>query len=297
MIKEKEVNIKIVGRTKLYYQNLGYLCSADDNIFVKIEDLPKNSHVKITAICDCCGKEKIMKFGSYNKSYKKYNFYSCNSCKQVKIEKTNIEKYGCKRPIQNKNIRTKLEKTTIKKYGYKVSSQNKDVMCKIKKKQIETLFKKYNFLNIVDITKGCCKITCEKNHIFEINFSLLNSRLKSKTMLCTICNPVSACKSGLEIQLKDFVYNNYIGKIIYNSRSIIKPYELDIYLPDIKFAIEFNGLYWHCDLNKPKDYHLMKTEMCEELGIELFHIFEDEWIYKQEIIKSMILEKINEYEI
>lgn len=62
--------------------------------------------------------------------------------------------------------------------------------------------------------------------------------------------------------------------------------EIDIYIPSNKLAIEFDGLYWHNELNKDKDYHLNKTIECEKFGIKLIHIFEDEWINKREIIIS-----------
>ena len=65
-------------------------------------------------------------------------------------------------------------------------------------------------------------------------------------------------------------------------------YELDIYVPSENFAIEYNGLYWHSEITKDKNYHLRKTDECNSKGIRLFHIFEDEWLEKSEIIKSML---------
>ena len=59
-------------------------------------------------------------------------------------------------------------------------------------------------------------------------------------------------------------------------------------------GIEFDGLYWHSEsvLEKrgvsPKNYHLIKTKLCQEKNIRLIHIFEDEWVYKQDIVKSRL---------
>lgn len=36
----------------------------------------------------------------------------------------------------------------------------------------------------------------------------------------------------------------------------------------------------------------MKSDMCDSIGIQLIHIYEDDWLYKQDIIKSMILNKL-----
>lgn len=82
---------------------------------------------------------------------------------------------------------------------------------------------------------------------------------------------------------------------IYNIRSIIKPFELDFYHPVRKFAIEYNGIYWHTDLFKDKNYHFNKTVLSEKQGIQLFHIFENEWLdnNQREIWKSVINGKLN----
>ncbi len=79
-------------------------------------------------------------------------------------------------------------------------------------------------------------------------------------------------------------------KVQVNNRSLLKNgLELDIYLPEHKLAIEYNGEYWHSDLYKPKSYHLDKTIAAEQQGIRLVHIFAHEWETKQDIVKSRLL--------
>lgn len=97
--------------------------------------------------------------------------------------------------------------------------------------------------------------------------------------------------SASERELYDFVRMAYDGVVMQNYRSILNDNkELDIYLPSAKLAFEFDGLYWHNERNQPsKSYHLSKTEECLSKGIQLVHIFEDEWIYKKDIVKSRIL--------
>ena len=74
-----------------------------------------------------------------------------------------------------------------------------------------------------------------------------------------------------------------------HDRTILAPLEADMYIPEKKLAIEFDGLYWHSDevLSK-RCYHLMKTEACEKQGIQLVHIFENEWMCCREIVKSRL---------
>jgi hypothetical protein len=83
---------------------------------------------------------------------------------------------------------------------------------------------------------------------------------------------------------------NLIGKklIIRHDREILNGKELDIYIPSHKFAIEYDGLKWHTDRYKNKNYHLEKTEECNDKGIVLIHIFEDEWKSNKDIIKHKL---------
>lgn len=96
-------------------------------------------------------------------------------------------------------------------------------------------------------------------------------------------------KSSQEIEVLDYVKSIYPGKIEH-SYKLIDNTEIDIYLPDFKIGIEYNGLYWHSEVNgRDKKYHLDKTEKCNDHNIRLIHIFEDEWVNKKEIVKSKIL--------
>lgn len=97
-------------------------------------------------------------------------------------------------------------------------------------------------------------------------------------------------KSSIEDSIEHILITNNI-KYIKNSRSIIKPYELDFYIPDFKIAIEYNSFKYHTDDNKhiDKNYHKNKTDLCKSQEIQLLHIFQDEWFLKQDIITNKIL--------
>lgn len=77
------------------------------------------------------------------------------------------------------------------------------------------------------------------------------------------------------------------------NREVLNNKELDVYIPSKRVAIEFNGLYWHNSKFKDSNYHLDKLNDCEEKGIKLIQIFEDEWDNKQEITKSRLLNILN----
>lgn len=58
--------------------------------------------------------------------------------------------------------------------------------------------------------------------------------------------------------------------------------ELDVYIPELNLAIEYNGAYYHSvEFNsKFKDYHQKKYNICKEHSINLIHIFEFENLNK-----------------
>lgn len=108
---------------------------------------------------------------------------------------------------------------------------------------------------------------------------------------CYICNPVinKRCSSDIETNIAENINQLGIKDLIQHSRNIIPPYEIDFYIPSMKIGIELNGIYWHSELNgKNKNYHINKTEMCKKNDIRLIQIFEDEWVYKNDIVTDRL---------
>lgn len=124
--------------------------------------------------------------------------------------------------------------------------------------------------------------------------------IEEKENLKQLLGPVKGSISISEKEVLDFVKSVYKGEIIENSRKVISPKEVDIYLPKENLAFEFDGVYYHSDRQPgqlipsnayklwAKNRHLEKTIMCEEKGIRLIHIFEDDWRFKRDILESII---------
>lgn len=67
--------------------------------------------------------------------------------------------------------------------------------------------------------------------------------------------------------------------------------QIDLYIPEFKFGIEYNGVFDHSEeRGKYKEYHLEKLEAAEEAGIHLMTIWNDDWsnIRKKHIIITRI---------
>lgn len=123
-------------------------------------------------------------------------------------------------------------------------------------------------------------ITCPTHGVFE--------QRPDNHLMGAGC-PSCACHiSQPENEIFDFVKEIYAGAEQGN-RTILDGKELDIYVPSKKIAIEYDGLRWHSEeFGKDEKYHLKKTEECAKQGIQLIHIFEDEWLEKKEIVKSRL---------
>lgn len=136
---------------------------------------------------------------------------------------------------------------------------------------------------------------CTKHGDVELSLGDFNNRTKAGrinvSVICPICNPLRY-NSGEEDKLKEFL-DSYGINYIMHDRNVIKPYELDFYIPDRKMAIEMNGLFYHSESGgKDKTYHKMKSELCESAGIQLLHIWEYDWVNKNDIVLSILKSKL-----
>ena len=312
MILSKSVEIKISNNQIKYYTEKGYKIKGGNEIKeIKISDLPQNSGQKISVRCDFCNNEKVITLNRYNINTKNGTIkYACSrKCAEQKNKDTLQIKYRVSNISYSKEIQQKKENTCNQNHGVSYPMMKEDIFLKgleTKKEKYgdqnynnsgqmistkhKKIIKKYNALSYSD---NRFEFYCDKcNTNYFIQYGLLLNRIRIKTEMCTKCNPFSSNISGKEKLLLDFIRDNYDGKIITSDRKILNGKELDIYLPDLNLAFEFNGLYWHNELYKDKNYHINKTNLCEKKEIHLVHVWEDDWFLKQDIVKSMILNKI-----
>jgi len=77
--------------------------------------------------------------------------------------------------------------------------------------------------------------------------------------------------------------------MVYDSRKIIKPYELDIYIPKYNLAFEYDGKGWHQN-NKNDE---IKNDLCITKNIKLIRIIENNRRYSEDI-KNQLIDKLEE---
>lgn len=194
-------------------------------------------------------------------------------------EKTNIERYGVSNPLSSNEIRKKTRDTFV--------AHALDRMLDRWKNDVVPLFSRDEYGNMHGRYKWKC-VHCGnefESSIYTTDFSSVDRYMPR----CLVCHPFVEGTSKEEKEVLGFVKSIYDGEVVENCRTLIQPYELDIWIPEKNVAIEFDGLYWHSDVNGTGfDYHLMKTEMCSDHGVRLIHVFENEWNEKQDIVKDRI---------
>lgn len=115
---------------------------------------------------------------------------------------------------------------------------------------------------------------------------------------CPNCHPILCGTSRPEMEMVDFIKSIYHGEVLSNCKKLIYPLEVDCYVPAKKLAFEFDGLFYHSESSgqKSKFYHLAKTTNCEAKGVQLIHIFGDEWENKKAIVKSRIANALGSFD-
>ena len=305
---------------KFKNSTIGYLeyCSnkcigSDPNIIElkKIKSIEKFG-TKTPAESDLI-KEKIRK--TNNNKYGGNSPMSSDNIKN-KSKRTLMKNWGVENPSKSPDIQKKriesfkesdykenYKKTSLDRYGTIHPWMNSD----IHKKTIDLFYKNYkqrivdsidlNKFKFIDFEMGDktnLKFHCEScRNEFNILTYHFYYRIKNNNSICTKCYPISESSSIDQIEVLNFIKENYDDEIVSNIKNIINPYEIDIYLPNLKLGFEFNGVFWHSNKFKDKEYHLNKYKKSVDNEIKLCTIWEDDWTLKREICESFILNKIS----
>lgn len=132
--------------------------------------------------------------------------------------------------------------------------------------------------------KGCREpvtIKCKKhNRVFEQIADYHISGFSG----CTQCGRRLSHK---EDELFAFIRSLYPLAVSRDSK-LIKPKELDIVVHEKKLAFEYNGVHWHSTKRVGAQYHKVKTVLCKKAGYRLIHVWEDDWLFRKDIMKSFL---------
>lgn len=126
---------------------------------------------------------------------------------------------------------------------------------------------------------------CEKGHEWRATIGDRNSRRTE----CKQCGLGGTSKA--EISLREFIESLSVS-VRSHHRQIDPRFEYDVAIPEKKVVVEFNGLYWHTESKKGRNYHLVKSRAAEEAGWRLIHIWEDDWRDRRSTVEAMLKRKM-----
>ena len=124
-----------------------------------------------------------------------------------------------------------------------------------------------------DVTHGCGKKfswICPRGHIYTATVLHRTNGVGTK---CPVCN------SGRQTSFAEQALYYYIKKVfpdaINGYKDIFsKSMELDIYIPDLKIGIEYDGVYWHHKKETSYERENRKYNICKDNGIKLIRVRE-----------------------
>lgn len=265
------------------YKHIEIICEKHGSYMRREDDVDRG--------CVKCNKER--KDAIYLDKWKKdcekihggkYSYE--NTIKTNVLEKTNIYCKNCKMEFFQTMASHKIGRgcpncKSTKGYKYTVSD-------------IEDFYKSiglnYDLSN--SVYKGCknkMEIKCDKGHIFYTTpDEIINSKRK-----CPTCSRGNNTSKG-EKELLEFI-KSLRFEVITNNRAILDGKELDIYIPELKLAIEYNGVYWHSD-EKAKMSVQDKMKLCYEKDINVLNIYENDWRNRRCFVENK-LKRILGYKI
>ena len=235
-----------------------------------------------------------------------------------KIKATNIERYGVEYTSQVEEFRDKSKATNLERYGFEYSSQSNIVKDKAK----ENSLIKYGVENVfqLEVIKDKIKATnlekygvehISQLHLIDImpliksqefwnsfnNYHEILDYFRSRVSESHIYNLIHKYRPDFKFEYNvsypHRIINNFLTELDIefeiNTREIISPLELDIFIPNHKLAIEINGIYWHTERqDKDETYHLTKVNQCELKGVTLLQFTDYDILNKTDIVFSMI---------
>jgi hypothetical protein len=108
---------------------------------------------------------------------------------------------------------------------------------------------------------------------------------------CPECYALSS-SSKPEQELYDFISSFGLTVEKANRKVLGNRKEVDLYVPELKLAVEFNGIYWHNENWKGEVYHYEKWAAAKTAGIQLIHVWEDDWYDRKDIILRLLTARL-----
>lgn len=283
-------------------------------------ELRKRTNIdKYGGVAPSCSSEVRSKMERTN--LKRYGVKHAAQAEQFKekSKQTSLERYGEEHYAKTHEGRQKLSErwqneafkhdvtmhriaTNFERYGFRNPMQSSAVRDKCVISKMSDSSKSAAFLSFKENTREFID-NLKLDHKPTIQELTKYTGVNSSTVGCYV--HLNNCEDLIEerVSVMEQEVMEYIWSLDFNinishcDRTVISPYEIDIYLPDYKIGIECNPTATHnSDINVfdrealplSPSYHAMKTKLCDDADVRLIHIFGYEWNNNKEVIKSII---------
>ena len=216
-----------------------------------------------------------------------YEHAACSPEIIEKVKQSNLNKYGVEHPMMLDEYKKKAEQTNIERYGRRAITQS----------HIKNIQNWYQFTDnpraYIESHYDSYPRSVELADDLGVDHGTVDAYLSKHD--CYDC--IRNARSVMEEEFMSFIAKLDPNiRLIHNDKTAIRPYELDLYFPDYKFAIECDPTATHNSSvadpwggnPKSRKYHELKSNLCEQHDIFLLHVFGYDWAHNRQVIKSMI---------
>ena len=278
--------------------------------------------------CEHCGKELKKNIRIQNDGSKGYARFCSNRCGtlhkdvQERTQRTCMERYGVHNPSMAPEIVERIKQANMEHFGVPWSAMSKnnktksartreenskipEYRQKINEKRKETCIKRYGVEAYAQTEESKKNISnWHKIHGMEkwqhIRKTFIERYGVDSPSALLAKRKITRSRGENEV----FEYCKELCdgfcEVIANDRSILKAnsfwswdcaHELDVWIPDLNLAIEYNGEYWHgAEIAMEQDR--IKFEICRNYGIDLVTVWNNDWIHNtikvKEDLKNLI---------
>lgn len=273
VVLKSDQNPNYIQDTVLQFVDINY--GIFESTFKAIRNAKGSTHPE--AVNQRRKQTNIQKYGFEN--------VSLNKDIQTKRNSTMQERYGSNSPLGNAEIISKVKQTNLRRYNVEYALSNPEIRKRVQAGLEKALGVK-NCMLLPEVKAKLVKTSMERHGVPNGGMSAQAKESYFKTIEANGTGYQSKC----EKEIMDWITS--LGLACKQSHiGGADPKQLDIKIPELNLAIEYNGLYWHNEANNKMtpQYHLNKTNLCKDKGIRLIHIFDYEWETRQSQVKSFLL--------
>lgn len=224
-----------------------------------------------------------------------------------KVKKTMLERHGAENPSNIPEFQEKRRETMKERFGVEYAGQNEEIKAKI----AETNKEKYGglFMNIPELknefTKRGIQKKVDNGKAMRINGKSVMEIAKEKDIApLEVYRMIRMGIDPEKFKKRGTIIEEYIREVLesigarYKFNKHISPeYRYDFLINDSNLIIECDGLYWHSELFKERDYHYNKRSFYDSINMKSLFFYENEIINKFSIVSSIISKELKKTDI